>query len=199
MTEILAVAHRNNAQAITDAAALGHLRADGLTLDMTYGSGTWWKLWRPDRMVAIGRDLTADFTALPFPVAMFDAVAFDPPYKLVGTAALGHFDVRYGLDRGYVSRQDRHATIRAGISEAVRVLRPRGVLLVKCMAQVCSGAKRWQDREFADHAETCGCRLVDRLWNLGGSRPQPHGRRQVHSHGEPSVLLVFRRRAGPVG
>jgi SAM-dependent methyltransferase len=196
---VAAVAHRNNAQAIADAAALGYLRADALTLDMTYGNGTWWKLWWPDRLVAIGRDLAAQFGALPFHAASFDGVAFDPPYKLVGTPALGDFDVRYGLDRGYVSRQDRHATIRAGISEAVRVLRPGGVLLVKCMAQVCSGAKRWQDREFSDRAEARGCQLVDRLWNLGGSRAQPHGRRQVHSHGEPSVLLVFRKQAGPVG
>lgn len=46
---------------------------------------------------------------------------------------------------------------------------------------MCSGAKRWQTRIFADHAEAVGLRLVDRLDMLTSPRPQPPGRRQVHA------------------
>ena len=88
-------------------------------------------------------------------------------YRLCGgTADRGDFDDRYGLAGGYVTWQDRHAGIKRGISESLRVLRVGGILLVKCQDQVCSGAVRWQTREFADHAEAQGARLVDMLHYL---------------------------------
>jgi hypothetical protein len=55
-------------------------------LDMTYGSG---RFWRDPPLVAVTRvdidpdrapDGAADFTALPYPDASFDVAVFDPPY-----------------------------------------------------------------------------------------------------------------------
>ncbi len=77
-------------------------------------------------------------------------------------------------------------------TEAHRVLTPGGYLLLKCQDQVCSGQVRWQTREFADHAEQLGMRLVDAL-HLLGHRPQPAGRRQVHARRNYSTLLVLRK------
>lgn len=93
---------QTNAHLLADAARLGYL--DGRVLDATYGPhGGFWKVWRPDDLTTSDRyaaaHVAADFRVLPFRDQAFDAVVFDPPYKLSGTPALGQFDERYGIDR----------------------------------------------------------------------------------------------------
>jgi hypothetical protein len=193
VTVLAATDWPTNADMIADVARLGYLRADWRTLDATFGRGRWWTKWRPRHLVTVDRSkgdpqLRADFRNLPFPAGRFDVVAYDPPYKLNGTPG-GEVDERYGVDTP-TRWQDRHTLISAGINDCTRVLRPGGMLLVKCQDQVCSGHVRWQTREFADHAEALGLRLIDRLDMLGG-REQPEGRRQVHARRNLSSLLVL--------
>lgn len=200
MTVMAATAWQTNAHMIRDAVVpLGYLKADDHVLDATWGKGRWWKLWKPEKLTA--HDLYTldgvDFRNLPHPAGCFDAATLDGPYKLNGTPT-EEVDAQYGVDK-VASWQDRHALIRAGITECARVVRPRGVLLVKCQNQVCSGAVRWQVDEFTRHGESVGLTKVDELHMLGTARPQPartraDGRpsRQQHAHGRPSVLLVFR-------
>lgn len=203
----------NNAELIRDAVVpLGYLRAEWRTLDPTYGLGRFWRLWRPDNLVASDLDpakspagVPVDFRHLPHPDACFDAVVFDPPYKLNGTSTgkgAATCDEDYGVEK-WMSLADRHQLITDGITEATRVLRPGGMLLVKCQDQVNGGKVRWQTRIFADHAETLGHRLVDRF-DLASYRAQPAGRRQLHARRNTSALLVLRlersdhsRRASP--
>jgi len=194
---------RTNAELIADCAALGYLRTDDPTFDATYGQGAFWKVWQPSALLAAdlhngershrGRWVHAwDFTHLPLSDRSFDAVVFDPPYKLNGTSTgigASVADAAYGVDTP-ASWQDRHALILAGITECARVT--HRMLLVKCQDQVCSGAVRWQTRILADHAEAEGFRLVDML-HVQGSRPQPAGRRQVHARRDYSTLLVLDR------
>ena len=185
-----------NAHLIEDAHRLGYLRDTDVVLDPTYGEGNWWTRWQPPAMIAtdIDQDKSPDapeeFTALRFDDETFDAVAFDPPYRLNGRPDPG-FDLKYGTG-ARAGWQERHALIRAGIEECARVLKPGGALLVKCQDQVCGGRVRWQTREFSDHAEAQGTRLVDTFIMLGG-RPQPEGRRQAHADHNWSTLLVFRK------
>lgn len=195
MTILAAHPWASNAELIEACAHLSYLQADLLTLDATFGRGVFWKAWRPERLVTVDKRTTAavraDFTRLPFPDRTFKQAVLDGPYKLNGTDA-GEGE-RYGVDR-YDSWQGRHELICAGITDCVRVLEPDSVLLVKCQDQVCSGAVRWQTDIFTRHAEALGCTKVDRLDRLG-HRPQPAGRRQIHAHGRPSSLLVFRTAA----
>jgi SAM-dependent methyltransferase len=189
---------RTNAELVDQCVTLGYLHAGMRTLDPTYGLGRFWSTWAPAQLTACDLDPAksplgrpVDFTALPWDDASFDAVVFDPPYKLNGTGGSHPSDAGYGVANS-VSWRDRHGLIRAGISECARVLAPGGTLLVKCQDQVNSGTVRWQTREFADHAETLGCELVDML-HLVGYRPQPSGRRQVHARRNYSTLLIHRK------
>lgn len=192
-----AKAWKSNAEMIADVARLGYL--EGHVLDCTYGAGVFWKAYRPEKLTAHDLKTDAiDFRNLPHPDGTFDASVIDGPYKLNGTSSAP--DVRYGVDT-YASWQGRHALIREGITECARVTVPAGYVLVKCQAQVCSGAIRWQDREFADHGESVGLVLVDRFDLLGKGRAQParsrqDGKpaRQHHAYGRPSTLLVFAKR-----
>ena len=210
-----AYAHPTNAHLIEDVATLGYLRKEWPTLDPTYGKGVFWRRWRPadlfraDLNPAKSPDYPPgmDVRSMPFPAGAFQAVAFDGPYKLNGTSAEDG-DENYGVDVK-ATWQERHALIRAGMTECARVLRPAprtsarergGFLLVKCQAQVCSGAVRWQDVEFANHGAEIGLVLVDRFDVLDTGRPQPARTRkdgkpsvQQHAYGRPSTLLVFRK------
>lgn len=196
MSEILAAAKRStNAELIAECRQLGYLRDDARVLDPTFGLGTFWRDWRPADLVACDLNpaksplgVSVDFTALPWEDEAFDAVVFDPPYKLSGTATAS-VDDRYGVD-GYMPIADRHQLILVGLAECIRVLRVGGRLLVKVQDQVASGRVWWQTDMVTRAAEEQGCRKVDALLFLGG-RSQPKGRRQVHARRNYSTLLVF--------
>jgi hypothetical protein len=185
-----------NAHLVEDCARLGYLRKEWVTLDPTYGLGTFWKRWRPD--ILVGTDIHAskssvgdsvDFTHLPYGDRTFDSVVFDPPYKLNGTPTES-VDSRYGV---HVPRtwQERMELITDGLDECARVLGD-GYLLLKCQDQVCSGKVRWQTVEFTKHLAALRLGLVDRF-DMLSYRPQPEGRRQVHARRNASTLLIFKR------
>jgi hypothetical protein len=185
----------SNAELIADVARLGYLRKEWATLDPTFGEGTWWRSWRPDSLTA--SDIveakspfgsSVDFTALPFGDRSFDAVVFDPRYKMNGRPS--EPDERYGADVP-ASWQDVMDLCRRGIIECARVLGD-GFLLVKCQDAVCSGKVRWQTIDFTETAERSGLGLVDRFEFLS-YRPQPNGVRQKTARRSSSHLLVFKR------
>lgn len=186
-----AFAWRTNAALIADVARLGYIT--GHVLDPTWGRGLFWTKFEPERLTR--HDLLLDgidFRDLPYPDGTFETVVYDPPYKLNGTPALGDHDNRYGVDVP-ATWQGRMRSILEGAAECARVVAPTGHLLVKVMDQVCSGEIRWQTDEVTKTVEPRGFRKIDRLDFLGGGRPQPPGRRQLHAHSRPSSLLVFRK------
>lgn len=188
-----------NGHLIADCARLGYLRTEWRTLDPTYGYGTFWKVWQPDELVACDLNpdkspigYPVDFTNLPWDDKSFDAVVFDPPYKLNGTPSdTGGVDERFGVDGpSYFRWQDRMQLIRDGARECARVART--MLLVKCQDQVVSSKIRWQTKAVAAEVEPVGFGLKARFDFLGG-RPQPGGRRQINPQSRSSQLLVFER------
>jgi len=189
-TILAATAWPNNAALIADCRRLGYL--PGRVMDVTYGRGKWWTVGgEPEGLVKHDLRLDGvDFRHLPHPDASFDAIAFDPPYKLNGTPT-DKVDAPYGVDV-IDTRDGRHQLIRDGITECARVLASGGYLLAKVQDQVNGGKVRWQSRIFADHAESLGLEHVDALLMLA-YRPQPAGVRQVHARRNYSTLLVFKK------
>jgi DNA modification methylase len=202
---VMAVARwASNADLIASVARLGYLKKTDRICDPTYGSGVFWKVWQPDNLVASDIRVkrspcgeSIDFRKMPYDDGSFDVVALDGPYKLNGSAS-SDSDARYGVHVP-ASWQDRMQLIRDGITECARVLRPDGVLLLKCMDQVCSGHVRWQTIDFANHAAEHECVLVDQLHPVGG-RPQPERSRkdgkpsvQHHARRNISTLQVYRK------
>lgn len=191
MTVFSLSGHSRNADLIADCFELGYINDDDIVLDPTYGTGRWWKQRRPQWLTGSDIRTGVDFRDLPHETDTFDVVAFDPPYKNPGTSRHA-LDEGYGVGGPYMAWQDRHAMIRRGIEECVRVLKPGGILLMKCQDAVVSGKVRWQTREFADYAELIGCELIDML-HLQGYRAQPGDRQQKHSRRNYSTLLILRK------
>ncbi|CNL89198.1 class I SAM-dependent methyltransferase [Yersinia enterocolitica] len=78
------------------------------------------------RSLVINPDVIADFRTLPFANASFPVVVFDPPHlERVGENAW--MRKKYGSLNKETWRDD----LRAGFTEAFRVLRPHGVLIFK--------------------------------------------------------------------
>jgi len=195
--EIRAIGTRtNNSQLVLDLAELGYLDLSLPILDPTYGLGRWWKLVYPSQLTACDIDVnkspigySVDFADVPWSDNTFDAVVFDPPYKLNGTSQGFGNDASYGVGNvKYVSIQQRHELIKQGMTELARVT--RRTLVVKCQDQVSSGRVQWQTRIFSDYGESLGLTLCDSLHVLGHRR-QPQGRSQRHARRDYSTALVF--------
>lgn len=191
--------YKNNADLIEAVHRIGYLTDKQLVLDMTFGRGTFWKRYRPARLItnSLGSQATSlrsDMTRTPFPARCFDVVVCDPPYKLNGTPDKD-VDERYGVDV-VRTRDDRHALMYAAMTEACRLVVPGGLILYKCQQQVNSGRVWWQPRMMAEHAERYGCRHRDSFL-LIGSRAQPGDddpdKEQDHARQNYSTLLVIER------
>jgi len=191
-----ATAWRNNSELIADVARLGYI--EGTVLDVTYGLGNFWNVYRPEHLTGCDLDpakspigYSVDFRKLPFGNGEFDTVVFDPPYRLNGTPDRGTFDANYGVSSRY-HWTDRLRDIEEGIRECSRVAGSR--FLLKCQDQISPACrKNWQTFNFSYLAVVeCGLVLDDRFDMLTKPRPQRPSK-QVWSHSNYSTLLVFKK------
>jgi len=176
--------------------AVAPLYLTGSVLDVTYGRGKWWDLYKPDPFA--WHDLAldgVDCRALPELDASWDTVAFDPPYVESGNATrsdYGDFFDRFGIGCGRrLGSIER--LIAAGVAEACRVA--RRFVLVKCMEYV-AGA-RFHDGPTAATVAALDAGWVkhDQIVHYSGGGPGGSHRtftvlRAARAH---SYLLVFSR------
>jgi len=135
-----------------------------------------------------------DFRDLPEVDGAYDVAVFDPPYVCVGgrtTTGLPDMHDRYGLTDAPRTPAGVQALIDDGLAEVARVVRHRGLVLVKCQDYITSGRLWPGTHHTTTRGLELGLRLVDRLEYLTSPRPQPSGRRQVHARRNLSTLLVW--------
>jgi hypothetical protein len=186
VTVLAADTWNTNADLIADAVVpLGYLRPTDRVLDPTYGLGLWWTRWRPDDLWGTDRNPELsptvprgiDFTRMPPSWANhFDAVAFDPPYVSKGgreTSGIRAMDDRYGQHDAAPTPAAAQAVINAGLSECQRVVKPGGIVLVKCQDYVSSGKLYLGSHLTLDHGLTLNLKVRDIFRHVSGVRPQP--------------------------
>lgn len=179
--------------------------------DVTYGRGVFWRNVPEDRYKVLPTDILqgVDCRDLPYEDGEIDCVVLDPPYMHSpgGTAHTGHsaFERHYRNNRtGNNTPRKYHEAVLAlyegaGV-EAYRVLRDRGVLIVKCQDEVCSNRQRFTHVEIMQAYERTGFVAEDLFVVVRQNRPGVSRTvKQVHARKNHSYFLVFWKRGADRG
>ncbi len=174
--------------------------------DVTYGKGVFWRHVPRDRYELLATDIQdgVDCRDLPYGDGKIDCVVLDPPYMHTpgGTAHEVHtpFEEHYRNNAsGNRTESKYHEAVldlyRDAGSEAYRVLRDRGVLVVKCQDEVCSNRQRFTHAEIMRMYDELGYVAEDLFVVMRNNRPGvSRAVRQVHARKNHSYFLVFWKR-----
>lgn len=207
-TDVVMSAHiEGNAEVFPQILSL-HVPAGAKIADVTYGSGVFWRKVDLSNYDLVPSDLATgiDCRALPYENESFDALVLDPPYMeglLRANKEHKAGNGAYAAFRSYYSNGDEnnegpkwHAAVtdlyfKAG-SEAYRVLKENGVMIVKCQDEVSANRQWLTHVEIINHYEQLGFYTKDlfvvvRQNKAGVSRLL----KQVHARKNHSYFLVF--------
>lgn len=176
--------------------------------DVTYGRGVFWK-GVPDGLYALlASDLQTgtDCRELPYANDSIDALVLDPPYMHTpgGTAHVGHqnYEQYYknnGSGNGHMLKY--HDAVldlyfKAG-EEALRVLKPGGIFIVKCQDEVCANQQRLTHVELINEYCLNGFVVEDLFVIVRRNKPGvSRVLKQVHARKNHSYFLVFHKPLG---
>ena len=132
-----------------------YVRPGSVVADVTYGKGVFWRNVEPGDYDLRATDLLegVDCRDLPYRDGEIDCVVLDPPYMHSpgGTAHSTHrpFEDHYrNNESGNQTASKYHEAVldlyRDAGREAYRVLRERGVFIVKCQDEICSNRQRFR-------------------------------------------------------
>ena len=188
-----------------------YVKPGSVVADVTYGKGVFWRHIPADRYELRATDIQdgVDCRSLPYADGEIDCVVLDPPYMHSpgGTAHKTHapFEDHYRNNGsgGQTGSKYHEAVLElyqdAG-REAWRVLRERGVLIVKCQDEVCSNRQRFTHVEIMQMYDDLGYVAEDLFVVVRNNRPGvSRAIRQVHARKNHSYFLVFWKRGGSKG
>jgi hypothetical protein len=188
-----------------------HVPVGSKVADVTWGKGVFWRRVPEGLYDLHATDLQTgvDARELPYEDASFDCLVLDPPYMegffrrsaghLGGQGTHDAFRRHYsnGLPTEHVEGAPKYHDavldlyMRAG-TEAKRVLRDDGVLIVKCQDEVSANTQRLTHVEIINGLEAMGFHTKDLFVVV---RPNKPGASrivaQVHARKNHSYFLVF--------
>ena len=185
-----------------------YVQRGSVIADVTFGKGVFWRRVPCDEYRVLATDLHngIDCRKLPYGDGEIDCVVFDPPYMHSpgGTAHEVHtpFEEHYRNNcTGNRTGSKYHEAVldlyRDGGREAHRVLRERGVMIVKCQDEVCSNRQRFTHVEIIQLYEKIGFVSEDLFIVMRNNRPGVSRTvRQVHARKNHSYFLVFWKQDG---
>ena len=179
-----------------------YISPGSVVADVTYGKGVFWRNVPEGQYELLATDLATgvDCRDLPYENSSVDCVVFDPPYMHTpgGTAHQKHtpFESYYGNNQGNRTKAKYHEAVLELYAEsgreAYRVLRSRGVFIVKCQDEVCSNRQRFTHVEVMQDYQEAGFIAEDLFVLVRSNRPgMSRVVRQVHARKNHSYFLVF--------
>lgn len=169
-----------------------YLKPKMYVLDMTFGRGVFWKNVDLGKLEAFtpvdiepmeGATITVngayvpalfhryDFRRLPEDwYGLYDIVVLDPPYLHGGATVKKSISKCYGNAKTqYASHEKILKLYEDGMMEAWRVLKPGGLLWVKCQDEIESGKQRWSHVEILKLAtDSCTPHCTTNLFKANG-------------------------------
>lgn len=180
-----------------------YVRPGSSIADVTYGKGVFWKKIPEGKYNLMATDLQdgVDCRDLPYVDGELDCVVFDPPYMHTpgGSAHTVHtpFEEHYRNNgTGNRTGSKYHEAVldlyAGGGKEAYRVLKTRGVFIVKCQDEVCSNRQRFTHMEITQIYEDLGFIAEDLFVVVRNNRPGVSRMvSQVHARKNHSYFLLF--------
>jgi len=164
--------------------------------DVTYGKGVFWRKIDTGDYSFLPSDILTgvDYNNLPYINNSVDIVVLDPPY-------MGHNgSAQYSTARNYkvnVKKYDPgyiEALYYGGIAEARRVLKNKGILILKCQDEVQSGKQNINHCQLILHCVNHGFIVEDIFILVQKSNPIMRHKYQVHARKNHSYFIVFRKK-----
>jgi len=183
-----------------------YIQPGSVVADVTYGKGVFWKNVPAGLYELRASDLLdgIDCRELPYGDGTIDCVVLDPPYMHSpgGSAHQSHkpFEQYYRNNgTGNRTKSKYHEAVVAlyvdAAKEAHRVLRGRGVLIVKCQDEICSNRQRFTHIEIIQECNDIGFEAEDLFVVVRKNRPGvSRAVRQIHARKNHSYFLVFWKR-----
>lgn len=172
----------------------------GMTVaDVTYGKGTFWKLIDTSLYETLFSDLNdgIDARSLPYLDESVDVLVFDPPYRYVEKkTAAGHTHEQYQLESLRPARAGIDGVLdlyRDGITEAARVCRKGGYVIVKCQDTAGDGRQTWMHDHVMEYATDAGLTPVDLAVVVTASPPPTRWKIQRSLRKAHSYFVVCRK------
>ena len=192
-----------------------HVPRGATVADVTYGKGIFWKRVPPNAYNLLATDIetSVDCRNLPYPDDSIDCVVLDPPYmeglyrrdkhSLAGNGTYNAFRETYSNGKSSNGKMEPkyHAAVldlyfKAGV-EALRVLKPLGVLIVKCQDEVSANIQNLTHVELINEYTHHGFYAKDLFVLVRSNRPSVSRMlRQEHARKNHSYFLVFIKTEG---
>lgn len=185
-----------------------HVPEGSIVADVTFGQGVFWRNIPNGKYTVKATDLKTgvDFRKLPYLDKSIDCLVLDPPYMegllrrntnhLSGVGTYKSFRNAYSDGNGGEGGPKWHKAVLdlyfKAAKEAYRVLRDKGIFIVKCQDEVSAGKQNLTHVELINEYALMGFNAKDlfvvvRLNNASVSRLK----KQVHARKNHSYFLVF--------
>jgi tRNA G10 N-methylase Trm11 len=144
-----------------------------------------------------------DCRHLPYSNGTMDCVVLDPPYMHTpgGTAHVGHqnFESYYQNNNTIHSEKKYHEAVLdlyfCAAQEAFRVLKPKGIFIVKCQDEVCANKQRLTHVEIINELVPMGFIVEDLFVLIRNGKPGVSRMlKQCHARKNHSYFMVFRKK-----
>lgn len=183
-----------------------HVPRGSKVADVTFGRGIFWKNVPPDEYELLRSDIKTgtDCRRLPYANDSVECVVLDPPYMHTpgGTAHVEHqnYEDYYKNNAGLrgISKKYHDAISELyfeASKEALRVLKKKGTLIIKCQDEVCANIQRLTHVEIINELARMNFEVIDLFVVLRNGRPGvSRVLRQQHARKNHSYFLVFRKK-----
>ena len=170
--------------------------SDGAILaDVTYGKGAFWRNTDLSKYDFRPTDLMTgtNFCNLPYEDESIDALVLDPPYMHGGKT------IKKSINDCYQNQNTSHESVirlyAGGLLEASRVLKKKGIIMVKCQDEIESGKQRFSHIELTQCLELFGFRMLDLFVLRQSTTPAMREKYQKTARKNHSYMLIaqFRR------
>ncbi|MDR1748740.1 MAG: hypothetical protein LBR47_06755 [Spirochaetaceae bacterium] len=192
----------NNTNIFVDILKL-YVLEKSIIADVTYGKGAFWRNVDKSLYVLKATDLKngIDCRKLPYENDTIDCVVFDPPYMHTpgGTAHKNHQNFEeYYKNNSITNGKKYHEAVidlyLSGAQEAFRVLKNKGILIIKCQDEVCANKQRLTHVEIINELETMKFIVEDLFVVIRSNKPGVSRiLKQKHARKNHSYFLVFRK------